>query len=201
MVVHAQQLVPGVGRNNVFGVTGAVGVARSNLLGLGSRLRCLGARNHASVTRGVGMTHKCNSLSRGDRCSRTGGRRTGVRTHVIRVRTVLGGMRIVRRIGNEKGPGAMSLNIGMLTLSVRFSRRYRCHIINSLSTSPVSNGVSSSSPLNGTLLNGGINSRIVISTPTNRLGFGVLRVLGWCSVCSLGKHSGGKAGWGNWSAT
>lgn len=155
-------------------VSGGGVLACRNLGGLRSRLRGLGIMGHGRITRGVGRTHRRNSLSRGTRCSTTGSRRESVRTHVRRVRGVLGGTRIIiRRRISLRG---VDVKYGMGVLSYRFGSRLRCGVINSARTGDLGKGVDGRSPMNHTLLNGGMNSAVAMRARTKRLSCGMLRV-------------------------
>lgn len=153
-------------------------VATRNGRGLRRRLRGLHLMQHPRMVGQVGVTHDCNSLSRGSRCRSTGSRRSFIRDQVSRVRRVLRCSIVVS--GGSITTSRMSVNHRMAFGRLPSRRPRACRVINRSRSSPLGNGVSGRSPVTGNLVNRGINRRIRVRVPGNAVGIGVLRI-GWTS--------------------
>lgn len=163
-----------LGENVFLVVRGTCPVATRNGTGLRTRLRSLGIGGEGRVIRHVGVTEDCKSLSRGSRCRSTGSRRTFIRNHVAALRGVVHFTRVVRIRGISAS--VISLKHGIAFIRLPSNSRRACVVINDTRTSPLRNGVSGSSPVTGTLLNGRVNRRIIVNAPNNSVGIGVIEI-------------------------
>lgn len=158
-------------------------VSRRNCSRLITRLRrVMGMRLptiHSTVTR----THSGNSLDRGFRCRTTGHRRNGLLDHVDFGRGILRGTHIVS--GSQLGDSAINLLDGVGVAGLTGGYDVDCIVMGPRRTSLRDKGVSVGSPVTGTLLNGGTNSRMVIGMPTNLLGFHLSDIRLWLSDIRL----------------
>lgn len=169
-----EELCQVLGKDGIVVRRGGGLLACTKLGGLRRRLRSLGMMGEGRMTRGVGRTERRNSLSRGTRCSTTGSRRESVRTHVRRVRGVLGGTRIIMR--SRMSLSGVDIKYGIGMRSFRFRRSVRLGVMNSARTGDLRNGVSGRSPMKGTLVNTRANSMMRMRVPTKVVGCGILRV-------------------------
>ncbi len=134
-------------------------IAGISVRGVGSRLRCQVNIIHPGVLRRIGFAHDFNSLSRGTRCRTTGHRHNGGRDQVECLEGVVGATVIV---SSDDGTSRIKLFSAMDFCVRRSSYARDIQVIAALHRGSVRNVVDGRSPLNSTLVNGGIGSHMCV---------------------------------------